>query len=97
VTAPTGGFVVVVASWYFAGDTDDTGRCYLNTTPNTEEGPSTFSRGEGSGSLRDSAAMTRTFQVSGGDTSFHLNCTDGGTDMHVVNPLMSALFVPNRY
>jgi len=97
LSAPAAGVAVVSATWYFSGTAGDTGRCYLNTTPDTTEGPFVFADADGGGSFREDAAITRLFEIGKGNTTFYLNCSDDGTDMGVVYPVVTALYFPNRY
>ena len=94
ITVPAAGFVTVLANWYMlASGTDGYANCGLDPAEGVIERPKTVAT-----IVKDafaSGATMRTFSVSGGTTRFHLNCS--GSSTLLFEPVITAMFFPNRY
>jgi hypothetical protein len=98
VTAPTSGYVVVMASWFYsASDGAAVTSCILGTQPDSNDGLYRPGNANGVADYKESASIITTIPVEAGETTFHLNCYDVGTDMRMQYLTFTALFVPARY
>jgi hypothetical protein len=99
VSAPAAGHIAATATWYFASEAvGNLGQCYLGTVSGGSEGPYAYTYNPVGGSYRDSAALTRVFDVPAGDTTIYLNCYGAPSNgMHVISPSITAMYFPARY
>ena len=97
IEAPAQGFVVVNATWYFAGTGGSKAICYLFDEADKADGPSVLAVSNGQATYRAPASLSRVFQVPSGFNIFFLNCADTNTGMKVFDISLNALYVPNLY
>jgi len=104
ITAPSAGYVIVnvSGSFYLANGAVDFGHCGITTGASIDTGYSFVVlrlNSDGNNPLYIPFAATRGFSVSSGSNTFNLVCAEllPGTDIHVLNGNITAIFIPNRY
>ena len=95
VSAPTAGYVTVMAAWHFYGSNPGIAICSLNTEIATDTAHAII--GERTTSDYLPGAAVRTFEVEAGENTFHLVCSVGAGEATVRDSSMSAIFTPARY
>lgn len=99
MTAPSNGYAVVIANWTFSTfQGGASASCYVETTPGSGTGVSAYMESDPNDTTSyDAAALTRMFPVGKGKTTFYLNCREMTHDVSVIEPQITAIFVPNKY
>jgi len=97
ITAPTSGFVIASASGYFfRSGVDADGACVITLLGNSSESSFIFVGNVSADTPRMPFGATRGFNVPSGNTTFSLIC-NSSIGIRVINPVMTALFVPTLY
>ena len=99
ITAPGPGLIVAIASGNFSMDTLSGATCGLNTddTIDLAYGIQGFHPSGTSGSMVMPFGATRVFEATAGDNTVNLNCYEPTGTSQIIDPSLTAMFVPNRY
>jgi hypothetical protein len=100
VTAPGPGLIVAVASGNLLAASLTNALCSITDTDSPDTAHLIQANGPNgiTSNLIVPFGSTRIFEVSGGETTLNLVCQrTTGTDAKVIDPALSAFFVPNRY
>jgi hypothetical protein len=96
LTAPTEGYVIAIANWYFYITAAAAfPACVVTTESGSSIGPAAIA-GSSAATTVATGSQTRMFEVPAGATTFYLNCS-GPASTGIVDPHITAMFVPNRY